>query len=147
MHRLLPPRLFLICALAAWLASERWPVPRLAFAGSTAVAGLVVAAGFAMMMVGWAWFRRRGTEIYTFSQPTLLVVDGPYRFSRNPMYLGFLVMLVGLAVGFGSVAAWVGPLAFFAVASLWYVPFEEARCAQTFGRAYLDYRARVRRWV
>ena len=55
------------------------------------------------------------------------MTDGPVRFTRNPMYLGFTLVLVAVALFVRSLTAWVGRLAFFVAASLWYIPFEEAR--------------------
>lgn len=78
--------------------------------------------------------------------PERLVSDGPYRYVRNPMYLGHLIFLFGLAVTFWSVLA----LVLFAVHVVWFdrrVRGDEAKLAARFGAPYSDYKARVKRWI
>jgi len=88
----------------------------------------------------------RGTPA-PFDPPRRLVVRGPYRFVRNPMYLGAGLALGGAALHFQSTAiAWY--LAALAVAAhLFVVAYEEPTLARTFGEDYAAYRARVRRWL
>jgi protein-S-isoprenylcysteine O-methyltransferase Ste14 len=78
--------------------------------------------------------------------PDRLVEDGPYRFVRNPMYLGHLIFMLGLAVTFVSWSA----LLLFTARALWFhrrVLEDEARLQEMFGQAYLDYQGRVKRWI
>ena len=77
--------------------------------------------------------------------PDALVTNGPYRFVRNPMYLGHLIFMLGLAITFASWAA-VALLAFHAVWLHGRVLEDEARLQRQFGASYLDYRRRVKRW-
>ena len=78
--------------------------------------------------------------------PERIVTDGPYRYVRNPMYLGHLIVLLGLAVTFWS---WFG-IVLFAVNAVWFhrrVLADEARLRPLFGAEYADYQARVKRWI
>jgi len=78
--------------------------------------------------------------------PDRIVEGGPYRYVRNPMYLGHLIFMLGLAVTFVS---WFA-LILFAARALWFhrrVLEDEARLEKIFGRAYLDYQRRVKRWI
>jgi protein-S-isoprenylcysteine O-methyltransferase Ste14 len=78
--------------------------------------------------------------------PTRVVTEGIYRFTRNPMYLGHMIFLVGLAVTFRSIFA----LALLAANALWFrrrVLADEARLTALFGSAYRDYMLRVKRWI
>lgn len=105
------------------------------------LAGAVLTVGSAAM------FGRRDTNIKTFNDPGVLVTNGAFGQTRNPMYLGFVLMLIGVALLFGSVTVWVCPVLFFAIADRWYVPFEERRMQATFGATFDDYRAQVPRWI
>ena len=148
MLKLAPPLWTLIylvlCAVLSWLL--HWPVipglpfPRLAMA-------LVV---LAFIPPVWAFllFQREGTEIDPVS-PTnrALVIRGPYRLSRNPMYLGLVTLSLGVAIWIGAWPMFIAPLAIFATVNWVHVPFEEAKMRRQFGAAYDDYVARVRRWV
>ena len=93
-------------------------------------------------------FRRADTEIEpTSSTNRALVTDGPYRFTRNPMYLGLVTITLGIAVWIGAWPMLVVPFAVFATANWVHIPFEEAKMRRQFGAAYDDYVERVRRWV
>lgn len=147
MHALIPPRLFLAC-LASAIALHLWCDQSNARLSHGLWLGVPLAlVGVAWLYAGWRSFRDKGTELHTFEPPGQLVVAGPYRWTRNPMYLGFLGMLLGAALTLGNLCALLSPLLFFVVASLWYIPTEERNCEQTFGEAYRHYRASTRRWI
>ena len=78
--------------------------------------------------------------------PKSIVTEGPYRYARNPMYLGHLIFMAGLAVSFAS---WLG-VALVAFHAAWFhrrVLRDEARLESRFGSSYLDYTAQVKRWI
>ncbi|HKW40162.1 MAG TPA: isoprenylcysteine carboxylmethyltransferase family protein [Gemmatimonadales bacterium] len=92
-------------------------------------------------------FRRAGTTPNPTRPTTALVVHGPYRFTRNPMYVGFSLLYLGLALLVNS--AWT--LVLFPVMIVllekWVIVREEAYLEAKFGAAYRAYKARVRRWI
>ena len=108
--------------------------------------GLLVLGVLLIASVGLLLLRHR-TEIHTFGQPRRLVTSGPFRFSRNPIYLGFVVSLLGTWVYLGSLSPLLGVVVFFLAANYWYIPFEEARLREGFGEAYREYQQRVGRWL
>jgi protein-S-isoprenylcysteine O-methyltransferase Ste14 len=111
-------------------------------------AGIALALfGFGIAGLGSRHFARVKTNINTFKNPDLLVADGLFSYSRNPMYLGFLLLLLGAAIAFNTVYGLALPLAFFLAAQFWYIPFEEERMKQTFGADFDAYRQRTRRWI
>jgi protein-S-isoprenylcysteine O-methyltransferase Ste14 len=79
--------------------------------------------------------------------PTRLVVEGPYRFTRNPVYLGAFVLLVGLSLWRGSPTLLAAAVAFLPVMHLFVVRLEEPATRRRLGAAYDDYRRRVPRWL
>jgi protein-S-isoprenylcysteine O-methyltransferase Ste14 len=93
-------------------------------------------------------FRREDTEISPIS-PTnrALIIDGPYRYTRNPMYLGLVLVTSGIAVWIGAWPMFLAPVAVFATANWVHIPFEEAKMRRQFGGAYDEYLRQVRRWV
>jgi protein-S-isoprenylcysteine O-methyltransferase Ste14 len=93
-------------------------------------------------------FRREGTEVKPTS-PTnrKLITNGPYRFTRNPMYLGLVIVTLGVAVWVGGWPMFLAPVAVFITANWIHIPFEEAKMRRQFGATYDGYVARVRRWV
>ena len=110
--------------------------------------------GIVLMLLGlglntWAsrLFRDEGTGFQLQDGGSSLVTTGPFRFTRNPMYLGMLVWLVGLAVLLGSLTPFVFPLLFFLLANFLFIPLEEGRMEQAAGEEFAAYRRRVRRWL
>ncbi len=91
-------------------------------------------------------FKSVGTNVNTFDAPTRLVTEGLFKYSRNPMYLGLVLILVGVWILLGSVTPLVGVVGFILVTDRWYIAYEEQRLNETFGQAYEAYRVRTRRW-
>ena len=95
-----------------------------------------------------AVFRREDTEVNPTSRTNRkLVTYGPYRFSRNPMYLGLVTVTLGIAVWVGAWPMLIAPIAVFAILNWVHIPFEEAKMRAQFGATYEQYVERVRRWV
>ena len=110
--------------------------------------------GIALMLPGLAlatWaaktFRKAGTRYELGNKSTALTTSGPFRISRNPMYLAMLIWLAGLAILLGSVTTFIFPILFFLVADFLIIPLEEKNMNQMFGEPYSNYRRLVRRWL
>jgi protein-S-isoprenylcysteine O-methyltransferase Ste14 len=112
------------------------------------VAACVTGVGLWLALDGAAMlrFRRARTSMNPFNPTTAVVTSGPYRFTRNPMYLGMAFLYVGLAVGFDLIWALILlPFVIAAVDQL-VIAKEEAYLVRMFGQPYCDYMSRVRRW-
>lgn len=142
-----PPFVYLGGLLAGWVAelvaeTPSLPSPYGAVAAVVGVACFLVLDGRASVL-----FAKRKTGIPPWTPATTLVTDGPYRLTRNPMYLGMALLYLGLALGFGLMWG----LALFPVVLLIIdravIKREEAYLEAKFDGAYNDYRARVRRWL
>jgi protein-S-isoprenylcysteine O-methyltransferase Ste14 len=110
--------------------------------------------GLLPMMVGLMWggwsvriFARRKTTLKPGAVSTSLVTDGPFRLSRNPIYLGMVLVLAGAAVLLGSLSPWAVILPFVWLIGRNIIPVEEAILSEAFGEPYRQYRQRVRRWI
>jgi protein-S-isoprenylcysteine O-methyltransferase Ste14 len=108
----------------------------------------LVAVAFIAPVWALVLFRREGTEIDPTS-PTnrKLITSGPYQFTRNPMYLGLVILTLGVALWVGAWPMFIAPVAIFATANWVHIPFEEAKMRCQFGATYEDYIEWVRRWV
>jgi protein-S-isoprenylcysteine O-methyltransferase Ste14 len=115
-----------------------WPVP---------VAAIVFVIGFVLMIWSWMFFERTKTAIKPTDTPTTFLTAGPYRFSRNPMYLGMLLMLLAAAYATRGVLAFLAPVAFFVTMNGVFIPHEESVMEKTFGEEFRRYRSHVRRWI
>ena len=79
--------------------------------------------------------------------PSSLVTRRPYSYSRNPIYLGFLLIALGTATILSSLSAFIAPIIFFLVVNTIIIPFEENRLQKNFGIEYERYKGSVRRWL
>lgn len=105
-----------------------------------------VAAGLLLGLAASRHFTRHDTTIVPFEQSSELITEGPYRYTRNPLYLSMTLMLIGLWVFLGSLSpAVVVPLFVWWIATR-FVAKEERHLEAQFGPAYRAYRAKVRRW-
>lgn len=103
-------------------------------------------AGFLLVVVGERRFRPV-TTLAPYEAPSVLVTDGLHRYSRNPMYLGLLVSLVGGWIMLGSLSPGLAVVAFYALLRAYFIDHEERVMEARFGEAYRAYRRRVRRWL
>jgi protein-S-isoprenylcysteine O-methyltransferase Ste14 len=144
----LPPAPFAAAIVGGWwLDRQRWPLP---LGGSDVLRGfgwlLVVAA---LLLFAWSLLtlRRHRTTVNPYRGAAALCTDGPFAFSRNPIYLADWFVLAGASLILAT--AW--PLLFAPAvwASVRYgvIRHEEAHLEAAFGEAYRDYRQRVRRWI
>ncbi|OGR37632.1 MAG: hypothetical protein A2051_03095 [Desulfovibrionales bacterium GWA2_65_9] len=92
-------------------------------------------------------FHKQGTSEKTFEPATALVVEGAYRYSRNPMYVGMTGLFLGIGLAVGSSWLLLACLPFCLYILLYVVPREEAYMHRRWGEAYLDYCCQVRRWL
>ena len=92
-------------------------------------------------------FAAADTNIVPLTRSTTLVTDGVFARSRNPMYLGMVLFLGGLALMMDNPWAWVVVLAFWIIIRLAFIRREEILMQATFGEAYDTYRSKVRRWL
>jgi len=109
---------------------------------------VVLVAGFLWSAWAFLTFRQHRAEIRPAStEHPAFVTSGPFRWSRNPMYLGSLGVAVGAALISGTGLMWLVPVVLFLLQNFVIIPFEERSMQRTFGEEYDAYRARVRRWI
>ena len=145
----LPPPIWalaymLIAAAASYLAG--WPrVPGLPLVW---LAVVLIALGITLAAAAAILFRREGTELNpTSTANRKLVTSGPFRLTRNPMYLALVVVALGVAFWVGAWPMFLAPIALFATANWVHIPFEEQKMRRQFGEAFDAYAREVRRWI
>ena len=147
--RIPPPLVGLLIGLVMWsLAQQGWLV---GLSGSTrlVIATVLVLLGAMISLAGVVSFRRARTTVNPLKpeKTSALVCSGIYRITRNPMYLGFLLVLTGWAVVLASGYAAFGPLLFVAYITRFQILPEEHVLTGLFGDEFTAYRSRVRRWL
>jgi len=150
-HKIPPPVVGLACAGLAWWLAHMAPTFALQLPGrlALAVALLLAAAGLAFDLWGlWAFRRHRTTPNPMAPERARTVVQtGPYRFTRNPMYLGVALQLLAWCFYLGNPLTLLALVAFVAYITRFQILPEERALAQRFGEPYLQYLRSVRRWI
>lgn len=138
-----------IYAFAMWAVGRALPAVDLPWTYRLGIGLTLAATGFAIALTGVITFHRALTTINPIrpDSTSTLVTTGVYRYSRNPMYLGILMALMGWCVVLGSLwSLFVLPLFVVTMTRLQIIPEEKAMAA-LFGAEYVEYRNRVRRWI
>lgn len=145
--RLAPPDCLFLALISSMLLHALLPVtrviPRSCFWGCAALA----LVGVGLAQAAYLHMRRCGAPLEFGMVPPTLVTTGWYRRSRNPVYLGMLLLVAGEASMLGTLGALLPLPVFFLALHLYYIPAEERLLAQTFGAAWSTYAGRVRRWL
>jgi protein-S-isoprenylcysteine O-methyltransferase Ste14 len=147
MTKVMPP-IYLLAALALTIAVHfvvplAVPIP---FAWRF-VGLLPIAIGTLLNIAADRRFKRIGTTVKPFLRSSALVTEGVFRWSRNPMYLGMIFIVVGVALLEGSISPWIVVAAFVIILDRVFVVREENMLRETFGEAFARYSKRVRRWL
>ena len=110
--------------------------------------GLIpLTTGIILNLVADGAFHKAGTAVKPLEESTVLLTSGVFRISRNPMYLGFALVLAGVALLLGSLTPWVAVPAFVLVTDRLYIAVEERMLEARFGPAWKEYTAKVRCWI
>lgn len=144
-----PAMLMAALALPMWFTPSIAPSLSFWFQWQSAAMWLVTIPGVLISLAGAAAFRREGTTVDP-TRPEMassLVVTGIYRFSRNPMYLGFLLVLAGWGIHVSNLLAFAALPVFVAYLTRFQIIPEERALLSLFGSAYSDYQRSVRRWL
>ena len=142
-----PPLVYAGAVIAGWLLNGRWPLPIGGGAGRRALAWTLVAGWAVLAVSAIGLFRRKQTSMITFRPAAALVASGPYRFTRNPMYVSLALWSVAFALFLDTwwIVLFLVP-ALTAVQRFVIGP-EERYLRRRFGAEYDAYMSRVRRWI
>ncbi len=147
MKRILPPTLLLICVLLMLLLRWLWPVQNVIPFPFNFLGIALIFLGIGMAVREDGKFAKVGTTINTFGEPEKLVTDGLFKYSRNPMYLGFALALLGVWLLLGALSPLLGVVIFVVITDRWYMPFEERMLAEKFGPEFEAYKSKTRGWI
>jgi protein-S-isoprenylcysteine O-methyltransferase Ste14 len=142
-----PPLVYLATIVTGSLLEFAWPTAFLPRGFAVPVGSALVVAAVMLFVYSVGKFRVAGTPVPSNRPTTAIVRTGPYRFSRNPIYLAFSLLQLGIAAWINSL--WLIATLIVAVALMTtiVIPREERYLKRKFGTEYVDYKARVRRWI
>ncbi|MFL7867379.1 MAG: isoprenylcysteine carboxylmethyltransferase family protein [Anaerolineales bacterium] len=144
--KILPPTYLLIAMIAmlvlhflfpvAWIVPPVWNLLGLVF----------LAAGVIMNLIADKAFHQAGTTVKPFEESSTLVTNGVFQASRNPMYLGFVLILTGTAILLRSLSPYMIIFAYAFLVDRRFIRVEEGMLAKKFGSSWEQYKSRTRRW-
>jgi protein-S-isoprenylcysteine O-methyltransferase Ste14 len=132
-----------------WALSRWFPIVLLISPPWNKLGGIFLALGLCLIAAAFVHFRRAKTTVNPMdpAKASRLVIGGVFQLSRNPMYLGLVLLLVGWAVWLGTATAWLIPPLFIVVVTRVQIVPEERALERLFGAQYLAYRKSVARWI
>jgi protein-S-isoprenylcysteine O-methyltransferase Ste14 len=141
-----PPIIFLFAILLGIALHWAWPLhfvsPSVRLLGP-----IVTACAIVLFLLSYREFRRAGTSVQGSKRSTVIVRTGPYRFSRNPIYLAFILLVLGLSVWLNTLWLLVTLVPPVAIIALLVIPREERFLERNLPDQYSSYKAQVRRWL
>jgi protein-S-isoprenylcysteine O-methyltransferase Ste14 len=146
---LVRPPIALVLAIIGGIALDRLlPLPWLpSDLPAGWLGGALFVLGLALLVWAAVTITKAGSNVPTNQPTTTIVESGPYRFSRNPIYIGMFLGLIGLAIALNTLWLLVVMVLFALILRYGVVAREEAYLERKFGDAYRGYRSRVRRWL
>ncbi len=142
-----PPFIYLAFLVLGLGLDWLWPNPLLPEVLRYTLGGALIALGFALALASIRHFKAAGTNFDTQKPATAILTDGPYRISRNPIYIGLTAVYAGIGIALDAPWVWLLLLPALAVMHTGVILREERYLERKFGTEYLDYKKRVRRWL
>ena len=145
---ILPPAPYVAAAVGGWWLDRHWhPLPWDSGVASTWLGWLWLVAGLSLLAWTLWTFRRHRTTVNPYAGASELCTDGPFRYSRNPIYLGDWLVLAGVALLLNTLWPLLFSPLIWAMLRYGVIRHEEAHLEAKFGDAYRAYKTRVRRWI
>lgn len=146
-NKIMPPT-YLLAALILMLGLHfLFPGIRLISLPWNLIGLLPLGAGVALNLIADAAFKTAGTTVKPFQESTALLTSGVFQISRHPMYLGFVLIIIGVALLLGSLTPWFIIPIFIVLMEVVFIQEEERMLAEKFGQAWLEYKNKARRWI
>ncbi len=145
--KIIPPVYFLVTVMTMAALNYFAPIRDILQPPATYSGAIFIVIGFIIVVWSAALFGKAGTPIKPFEESTQLVTKGMYQVTRNPMYLGMVVILLGIALLFGTFTPFIPIPIFVWLIQTIFISNEEIVMERTFGDEYREYKERVRRWL
>ncbi len=142
-----PPIWLVFGVIAVFVCNEFFPGVRFTGLASQVVGGVIILVALLLLVNAGGLFTKAGTDLVPFKNVTTLVTDGVYRYSRNPMYLGMALVLLGTAITVGAATALAVPVVFMVIIEFRFIRPEETMLEGLFPDTFPAYCQQVRRWL
>lgn len=143
----IPPAWLLGMLVLTWAQTQALPDVTHVIAPLRLLGGALVLAGIALMIWAIAAFRRHRTSVVPHQMPQTIITTGPFALSRNPIYLGDVMILTGAILWWGAWPALILIPLFVLILTRRFIAPEEARMKENFGTEFADFARKTRRWL
>jgi protein-S-isoprenylcysteine O-methyltransferase Ste14 len=147
MKKILPPSYFTFCLIFTVLLHYTIPIKQIIIYPFNLLGFLFFLFGGVLNIWADQLFKKNKTTVKPDESPSVFIQTGPFRISRNPMYLGMTILLIGIVFILGSIISIAGFVLFIIVMEIVFIPEEEKVLREQFGVDYETYKMRVRRWI
>ncbi|HMF72321.1 MAG TPA: isoprenylcysteine carboxylmethyltransferase family protein [Flavitalea sp.] len=144
---LMPDGYFVILLAMSILFDSIFPIVKIIFYPYSLIGIILIIIGLSLTFVANFILLKKKTSIKPLEKPSELIISGPFKFSRNPIYLGMALILFGVEIVLGWLSPFLFPIMFVIIINKSFIPIEENNLEKLFGGKYLDYKKRVRRWI
>ena len=145
--KILPPAYLLFALIAMLIIHFTFPITQFIPLPWNLFGLIPLVLGIGFNLIADSAFHKAGTTVKPFLESNALLTDGVYGISRHPMYLGFVLVLIGAASLLGSLTSWVIVPIFIILMEIVFIRIEERMMAQKYELTWLDYKKKVRRWL
>ncbi len=142
-----PPMWLAFGIVTIFVLNEFYPGSRFTSVAGQVAGGALILVGLVLLVIAGGLFQRAGTDMIPFKNVSALVTTGVYRFTRNPMYLGMALVLLGCAVTVGASTSLIVPPVFMVIIELRFIRPEEEMLRELFPEEFPVYCQKVRRWL
>jgi len=147
MRKIMPTNYFLILLLLLILFHFILPIITFEYSPYNYFGIVFILFGGFINLWTDALLKKGETTVKPHLKPSNLIISGPFKFTRHPMYLGMLSILLGAAVIAGSLVSFIFPLIYIGLMEILFIPMEERNLVEAFDKGYTEYREKVRKWI
>ncbi len=145
--KILPPTYLVVSIIVIIVLHFLLPIIKFIYFPWNLIGTIPLLIGIAFNLVADWIFKKINTTVKPYEESTGLVTDGPFRISRHPMYLGMVLILLGLSILLGSLTPFIVAAIFAVIMETVFIKIEERMMEETFGLKYLEYKQKVRKWI
>lgn len=146
-RKIMPPTYLYLGIALIILMHFVFPIKQIIDFPYTLIGILLIIFGLALNLWAWSLFTKNKTTQNPFKNPNKFIDKGIYKISRNPMYLGMFGILLGISILLGSLITFIFPILFFIIINWLFIPIEEKNMENKFGKNYIKYKNKTRRWT
>lgn len=146
-NKILPPTYFLISLTLIIGLNFIFPITKIISSSYIWLGVILIFFGGVLNLWTNNVFKKVKTTVKPYEKPSTLIVSGPFRLSRHPMYLGMTAILFGMSILLGSLTPFIFPIIFVILMQTLFISTEEKNLEAVFRQKYLDYKKKVRCWI